>query len=183
MKKIILIISTIVFVSCNKTSSTQKNIKAQKVNTSTKLYCGKIQYGCEDVNTDTLEIDLSNLEQIKIVRQFHGSDLPITSSFIGKFKSKNEITATYSKELTTKTWRQVQEQFPQGEISLHLTCDNLKTFINCKVTGESVGKDESLKKFPGWEKEYSDVKNLVCNTKQFTTTQASEKECESSEND
>lgn len=181
MKNIILIISTIIFVSCNKASSTHKNNKAQKPNSPTKLYCGQIKYSCEDVNTDTLEIDFSNLEQIKIVRQFHGSDLPITSAFIGKFKSNNEIFATYSKELTTKTWRQVQDQFPQGEISLHLTCDNLKAFINCKVTGESIGKDESLKKFPGWEKDYSELKNLNCNTKQFKSTQASEKSCESSE--
>jgi len=180
MKKIIILISASIFVSCNKASSDQGK-KLQTHNNPTKLYCGQISYGCEDVNTDTLEIDLANPEQVKIVRQFHGSDLPITSAFIGKLKNNNEIVATYSKELTAKSWRQVQDKFPQGEITLNLTCDNLKTLKNCKISGEPTGKDESLKKYPGWEKNYSEVKNFSCNSKQFKSTQASEKDCESGE--
>jgi hypothetical protein len=176
MRNIILLISTALLVSCTKASSAKNKIKQSE---PTKLYCGLIIYGCEDVNTNTIEIDITNSAQIKIIRQFHGSDLPITSAFIGKFKNNNEIIATYSKDLTSKNWKQVQDEFPQGEIILKLACDDLKIFKNCKISGEPI--DESLKKFPGWEKTYGEVKNLSCNTEQFKTTQASEKECNKDE--
>jgi hypothetical protein len=180
MKNIIFLIFVIMFVSCNKSASSQSK-KLQAHNNPTRLFCGQVSYGCEDVNTDTLEIDLANPEQVKIVRQYHGSDLPITSAFIGKLKKNNEIVATYSKELTAKSWRQVQDKFSQGEITLNLACDNLKTMKNCKVTGGPTGKDESLKNYPGWEKNYSEVKNFSCNSKQFKSIQASEKDCKSGE--
>ena len=86
----------------------------------------------EYLDTNTLAIEIFSKGNVNIVRQFHHSDLPITSAFMGKFSNDKEISSTYSRELTEKNWRQVQEQFPQGDILLTLECSDLKRI---KVAG------------------------------------------------
>ncbi len=99
---------------------------------------------------DTLTIEILSKDKINIIRQFHHSDLPITSAFVGKFNNDKEIRATYNRELTEKSWRQVQDKFPQGEVLLTLSCSDLKTYQGCQVSEKAVSS-EDMGKYPGWE--------------------------------
>ena len=130
----------------------------------------------EDADTDTLAIEISSKDNTSIIRQFHHSDLPITSAFYGKFNNDKEIKATYSRDLTAKSWRQVQEKFPQGDILLTLECSDFKTYQGCKVNGKAI--NEGMSKYPGWEEKNTAPNNLPCSLKEFSTTQSSERNCQ-----
>lgn len=177
MKNIFFVIAVLVLSSCNKFGHSKAKTEHETKFKTVKLFCGQIKYGCEDVNTDTLSIEFQSKDKIKIIRQYHGSDLPFTSAFIGKFINAKEISASYNKNLTETNWRQVQDKFPQGDIVLTLSCSNLSIYQGCTVSGKAL--NESLVKYPGWEKGYSIPENLPCNLKKITTTEASEKDCQS----
>lgn len=185
MKNIFILIFLLIFSSCNKNNNIPQKIQstAQSHNVTANrviLYCGQIQYGCEDVDTDTLTIEILSKDKINVIRQFHHSDLPITSAFVGKFINNKEISATYNRDLTEKSWRQVQDEFPQGEVLLTLSCSDLKTYQGCKVSGKAIDSD-AMGKYPGWEAKDNAPDNLLCNLKEFQSTQASEKDCQQSE--
>lgn len=184
MKYVYLLIFLQIFVSCKNNNDTagEVQIAPQISNTTTKmtvLFCGKIHYGCEDVSNDTLSIEIVSRDKINIIRQFHNSEIPITSAFVGKFNSETEIVATYNRELTEKSWRKVQDKFPSGEILLILSCSDLKTYQGCIVSAKAVNINE-MGKYPGWDAEYNAPNNLPCNLKEFQSTQASEKDCQKS---
>jgi hypothetical protein len=64
--------------------STPTKINFLRPQDGTTLYCGHVRPGCEDVETNTLEIRFKSSNAIELIRQFHGSDLPITSGFLGE---------------------------------------------------------------------------------------------------
>lgn len=141
------------------------------------LYCGHIHYGCEDVETDTLEIEIKSPEKVQITRQFHRSDLPLTSVFLGKFVKPEEINAKFDLNLTKKNSKYDQTINAEGEIVLTLTCADTNTFKDCKISGDPTAANKKLSKIPGWNKTEGDVSNLSCNLKAFVTDQASVKDC------
>lgn len=175
MKVLFFLSMLILIASCSKSSAKTlpKPVNAKPIT----LYCGHIHYGCEDVETDTLAIEIKSPDKVQVIRQFHRSDLPFTSAFIGKFVKPEEINAKFDLSLTKKNSRFDQTTNAEGDIILILTCADLKTFKDCKVSGHPVDANKKLSKIPGWDKTEADVSNLSCNLKAFTTDEASAKDC------
>jgi hypothetical protein len=176
MKALLFLSMFILMASCSK-SSAKTPPKPTTPIPSVTLYCGHIHYGCEDVETDTVEIEIKGTDKVQIIRQFHRSDLPFTSAFVGKFVKPEEINAKFDLGLTHKNSRYDQTTNAEGEIVLTLTCADLKIFKDCKVSGHPAASNKKLSKIPGWDKTEGDVDQLACNLKAFTTDQASVKDC------
>lgn len=158
-------------------SSSPLSAKVAAIKYPVNLFCGHIHYGCEDVDTNTFKIEILSADKVQVIRQFHRSDLPITSAFIGKFSTPTTINAKFDTALTKKNFRIVQEHNAEGEIVVTLKCANIATYKDCKVSAVPAATNKALDKFPGWDKTEGDVENLSCNLKNFTTDTATAKDC------
>lgn len=176
MKTLLFLSLFILIASCSQ-SSAKTPSKPVSSKSPVTLFCGHIHYGCEDVETNTLEIEIKSPDKVQIIRQFHRSDLPHTSAFLGKFVNPKEINAKFDLNLTKKKSKLEQTINAEGEIVLTLTCADMTTFKDCKVSGQPAASNKKLSKFPGWDKTEGDVDNLACNLKSFVTDQASVKDC------
>lgn len=175
--KALLFLSMFILMTSFSISSAKTPPKPISSKSPVTLYCGHIHYGCEDIETNTLEIEIKNPEKVQITRKFHRSDLPLTSVFLGKFVKAEEINAKFDLNLTKKNSEYDQTINAEGEIVLTLACADMNTFKDCKVNGHPAASNKKLSKIPGWDKAEADVSNLSCNLKAFVTDQASVKDC------